>query len=53
MYRYLITYRNKKGEIFSQKTYAKNQSQALNKLKFEYFEILAITKLDRNIGEIL
>jgi len=53
MPRFIITYRNKKGEIFSQKVYAKNQTHAILKTRLEYYEILSITKLNKKLGERL
>lgn len=53
MKRYLICFRNRKGEILSQKIYAKNQSQALKKSKLDFYEILAITKLEKKLGDKL
>lgn len=51
--RYLITFRNKKGEILSQSLYAKSQKNALQKAQLDDLEILAITKLEKNLGDKL
>lgn len=53
---YLITFLNKKEEIIVDKIHAYSQYHAVikwrDKCKYD-FEIIAITKISKNLGEIL
>lgn len=53
MRKYIISYQNKLGEIFTEQSYAKNQTHLIKKLKLYNFKIVAITKLDKKLEDEL